>query len=79
MSLARGFMAAGVPRVLASLWDVDDQATAEMMRVFYEGYRGPSGLSAAAALRRAQNWMRAQPRWADPYFWAGWTLHGSPT
>lgn len=79
MSLARGFMAAGVPRVLASLWAVDDQATAALMRVFYEGYRGPERLSAAAALRRAQEWMRRQPRWADPYYWAAWTLHGSPT
>ena len=76
MSLAREFMAAGVPRILASLWNVDDQATAELMRVFYEGHLGPERLAPAAALRRAQNWMRRQPRWADPYFWAAWTLHG---
>ncbi len=79
MSLARGFMAAGVPRVLASLWKVDDQATAELMRVFYEAHLGPARLAPAAALRHAQNWMRRQPRWADPYFWAAWTLHGDPS
>ena len=79
MSLARGFMAAGVPRVLASLWKVDDQATAELMRVFYEAHLGPAKLAPAAALRHAQNWMRRQPRWADPYFWAAWILHGDPS
>ncbi len=79
VGLSRGLMYAGAARVVASLWKVDDQATAELMRVFYEAHLGPAKLAPAAALRHAQNWMRRQPRWADPYFWAAWILHGDPS
>jgi CHAT domain-containing protein len=36
IGLTRGFMYAGAPRVVASLWRVDDRATANLMRLFYE-------------------------------------------
>jgi len=76
LGLTRGFMYAGAPRVVASLWRVDDRATAELMKAFYEGMLGPAELTPAAALRAAQNHLRGQPRWRDPYFWAGFVLHG---
>ena len=53
VGLTRGFMYAGAARVLASLWKVEDEATAELMKRFYEGMLG-QGLSPAAALRAAQ-------------------------
>jgi len=75
MSLTRGFLYAGAAKVLASQWEVEDRATAELMRRFYEGlFRGK--LSAAAALRHAQLALRADVRWKEPYYWAGFRLEG---
>jgi CHAT domain-containing protein len=76
VGLTRGFMYAGVPRVMASLWTVDDKATAELMGRFYRGLLGPQKLDPPAALRAAQEGMRAERRWQHPYYWAGFVLHG---
>jgi CHAT domain-containing protein len=76
VGLARGFMHAGAPRVVASLWRVDDQATSELMRLFYAAMLGPSKRAPAAALRAAQMALAAQERWRSPYFWAGFVLQG---
>ena len=75
MGLTRGFMYAGAPRVVASLWRVPDRGTAELMKRFYEGML-VKGLRPAAALRAAQLALRKDPRWAAPYNWAGFTLQG---
>ncbi len=75
IGLARGFMYAGAPRVIASLWRVNDMATAELMKRFYRGML-VEGLPAAAALRRAQQQVAAIPRWASPYYWAPFVLQG---
>ncbi|HEV8578381.1 MAG TPA: CHAT domain-containing protein [Thermoanaerobaculia bacterium] len=75
MGLTRGFFFAGVPRVVASLWRVQDHATAELMARFYrELWR--KQLPPAAALREAQRSLRRDPRYRDPYFWAGFVLQG---
>jgi len=76
VGLTRGFMYAGASRVLASLWMVDDRATAELMSHFYRGLLGPAHLPAPAALRAAQEAVRSQRRWEHPYYWAGFVLHG---
>jgi CHAT domain-containing protein len=55
---------------------VDDTATAALMQRFYQGLLGPQRLSAAAALRSAQIYVRSQPRWRAPYFWAPFVLQG---
>ena len=73
--LARGFFHAGAPRVVASLWKVEDRATAELMTRFYRGM-WTEGLAPAAALRSAQLSLRQERRWRDPYFWAGFVLQG---
>jgi CHAT domain-containing protein len=73
VGLARGFMYAGSPRVVASLWKVDDRATAELMTLFYRAMLGQK-LPPAAALRRAQAEM--SKKWPSPYYWAGFTLQG---
>jgi CHAT domain-containing protein/Tfp pilus assembly protein PilF len=75
IGLTRGFLYAGAPRVVASLWKVDDRATAELMKLFYQRMLR-DGLRPAAALRRAQIDMSKQSRWAAPYYWAGFTLQG---
>ena len=75
IGLTRGFMYAGVPRVVASLWRVPDVATAELMKRFYDGMLR-EGLRPAAALRKAQAAMAKEKRWSAPYYWAGFVLQG---
>jgi len=74
--LARGFMYAGAPRIVASLWKVDDQATGELMKRFYQGMLGDERLSAAGALRQAQLSIWKQKQWREPYYWAAFVLQG---
>jgi CHAT domain-containing protein len=75
IGLTRGFMYAGSPRVVASLWKVDDAATAELMSRFYRAMV-QDGLRLAAALRRAQIEMWKQERWTSPFNWAGFQMQG---
>lgn len=75
IGLTRGFMYAGATSVVASLWKVEDEATAELMKVFYTEML-KYGKTPAEALRLAQNSIRQQPRWSSPHYWAGFTLQG---
>jgi CHAT domain-containing protein len=75
IGLTRGFMYAGARRVVASLWQVDDRATAELMKRFYQAMLG-GGLKPAAALRSAQTEMWRDKRWQAPYYWGAFTLQG---
>jgi CHAT domain-containing protein len=75
VGLTRGFMYAGAPRVVASLWQIDDRASAEFMKRFYEGLLGQK-LRPAAALRAAQVSMQNDKRWHAPHYWAAFTLQG---
>lgn len=75
IGLTRGFMYAGAPRIVASLWDVNDAATAELMSRFYR-HLLKDKLPATAALRAAQLSMSKESRWAAPYYWAGFVIQG---
>ena len=75
LGLARAFLRAGSRSVLATLWRVDDRATADLVERFYAAHRG-AGLPPAAALRRAQIDQMSDPAWRAPAHWAGLTLHG---
>jgi CHAT domain-containing protein/predicted negative regulator of RcsB-dependent stress response len=76
IGLTRGFMYAGAPRIVASLWKVDDRATSELMKRFYLGLLGPEALSPAGALRQAQLSIWKQKQWRAPYYWAAFVLQG---
>jgi len=75
IGLTRGFFYAGAPRVLASLWQIDDRTAAAFLRPFYEailiGHERP-----AAALRSAQIAMWRTKGWEAPYYWAAFTMQG---
>ena len=75
VGLTRGFMYAGSPRVVASLWQTDDRATAQLMQRFYNLMLGEK-LRPAAALRAAQISMLREKRWQSPRYWAAFTLQG---
>jgi CHAT domain-containing protein len=70
VGLARAFIAAGVPLVVASQWPVDSDATANLMISFHR-YR-KSGLDTFESLRRAQVDMLRAPdeAYRSPYYWA---------
>ena len=72
VGLTRAFFYAGTPTVVASLWTVDDQATALLMERFYTHLR--AGMGKAAALRHAQLDVRAD--YPNPYYWAAFVLSG---
>ena len=75
IGLTRGFMYAGSRSVVASLWEVDDRATAVLMEHFYKAML-TDGMTPAAALRSAKETVRKQPAWSHPYYWAGFVLQG---
>ncbi len=75
IGLTRGFMYAGAPRVVVSLWEVDDTATAELMRRFYDAMFNKK-LRPVQALRDAQTSMSGDPLWSSPYYWAAFVLEG---
>lgn len=75
IGLTRGFMYAGSRGVLASLWNVDDDATAELMKRFYQKML-KEGMTPSAALSAAQWSMSGDKFWSNPYYWAGFVLQG---
>lgn len=75
VGLTRGFLQAGSSRVLASLWSVDDEATGELMRRFYQKVLKERA-APATALRSAQLDLLKEGVWRDPYYWAPFVLYG---
>lgn len=75
IGLTRGFMHAGAARVVASLWSVDDRATAELMKRFYHKMLVEK-LPPSAALRQAQLSLLATDLWKTPYYWAAFSFQG---
>ena len=75
VGLTRGFMYAGARRVVVSLWNVNDKATAELMQRFYRGMLRENK-TPAASLRAAQIEMWQQKQWQSPYYWAAFVLQG---
>ncbi|HEX5885651.1 MAG TPA: CHAT domain-containing tetratricopeptide repeat protein, partial [Pyrinomonadaceae bacterium] len=75
IGLTRGFMYAGVPRVVASLWRINDRSTAEFMRYFYEAMLNQQE-TPSKALRSAQIKMWETNKSAIPHSWSAFTLQG---
>jgi CHAT domain-containing protein/tetratricopeptide (TPR) repeat protein len=75
VGLTRGFMYAGAASVVASLWKVNDEATADLMAKFYN-LMLKDGLKPAAALRAAQLAVSREGKWDSPYYWAAFILQG---
>lgn len=74
LGLTRGFMFAGARRVVATLWRVEDRATAQLMATFYRELF--EGTAPAQALLIAKETLRSNQRYAHPYYWSGFTLQG---
>jgi CHAT domain-containing protein/tetratricopeptide (TPR) repeat protein len=76
LGLTRAFLYAGAGSVVASLWRVDDAATAELMAELYRGLLN-KGLRPSAALRQAQLRLWKRGRRSDPFYWAAFQIQGS--
>jgi tetratricopeptide (TPR) repeat protein len=74
VGVTRGFLHAGARAVVASLWAVDDEATAAFMARFYRALG--DRLPVADALARARSELRAEARFRHPYYWAPWIVVG---
>ncbi len=74
IGLSRAFIYAGTPTIIASLWNVDDEATSTLMTAFYTHLK--QGMSKAEALRAAQ--LETRAKYPNPYYWAGIVLTGDP-
>lgn len=72
IGMTRGFLYAGSSNIIASLWEVDDEATAELMVVFYEKLR--AGQGKAQALQEAQQAL--WKKFPEPRYWAAFYLTG---
>jgi CHAT domain-containing protein/predicted negative regulator of RcsB-dependent stress response len=78
VGLSHALMSAGSKSVVASLWKVDDRATAVLMRNLYQSML-QQGMSPAAALRSAQLNMMRDKQYNAPYYWAGFVIQGEYT
>jgi CHAT domain-containing protein len=76
IGLVRGFLYAGVPSMVASLWKVDDYATSILMSNFHLLLK--LGNSKSEALRKSQMQVMRTPLTAHPFFWAAFVLYGNP-
>ena len=76
MSLARGFMYAGCPSIVMTLWEVSDKSGARLMEDFYKSLK--RGSSKAEALREAKLdfLKKADNLKAHPYFWSTYVVIG---
>ena len=78
VGLTHSFISAGSKSVIASLWKVDDRATAALMTEFYKALL-QDGMTTGEALRTAKLKMMQDKRWSAPYYWAGFVLQGEYT
>jgi CHAT domain-containing protein len=78
LGLSRAFFYAGAASVVVSLWNVNDAATAELMKSFYQNLG--RGMPKDEALRQAKLALLKSPQrtWHHPYYWAPFVLVGEP-
>ena len=74
VGIARAFLGAGARAVLVSLWAIDDKATMEFMKVFYQHF--VHGRSASEALNKAIKSLRESDRFSAVKYWAPFVLIG---
>lgn len=74
-TLERALLYAGAANVVATLWPIDDRGAAEIAEQFYRS--DDPGEAPSARLSRAQRSLLNSPRWASPYYWAGYRLSGT--
>jgi len=77
LGLAGFAVRSGARSTLATLWQVNDESTAEFMVEFYSSLTQQSGITKAEALRTAQLKLLEQPQYQHPFYWAPFVLVGN--
>jgi CHAT domain-containing protein len=75
VGLSRGFIYAGTPSLLATLWEVDDHSTAILIEEFYKNWQ-KKGMSKPKALQQAQVALKSMPQYQHPFYWAPFIMIG---
>lgn len=76
LGLTRAFMIAGASSVVAAMWNIYDQSTAEFMRIFYEK-KVKEKMSNSKALQQTKIEMIHHHEWSDPAYWASFVIWGA--
>jgi CHAT domain-containing protein len=75
VGLTRAFLSIGSDTVMATLWEVDDRSSVQLMQQFYERLGGPgANADKSAALMLAQQQLRSTKGYEHPYYWAPFVL-----
>jgi len=74
VGLVQGFLLAGPPAVVGSLWKVSDTSTKELFTTFYKALK--DGKAPSQAMLEAVKWVRRESKWAHPYYWAAFQAYG---
>ncbi|RKD89718.1 CHAT domain-containing protein [Mangrovibacterium diazotrophicum] len=77
MSLARGFLYAGCPSIIMTLWEVEDESGAEIMRSFYRFLSNGKNKADALRLAKLEHIENADPLKAHPHFWLAYVAVGN--
>ncbi len=78
MSLARGFLYAGCPSIVMTLWEVEDESGANIMGNFYKLLSKGKGKNEALRLAKLEHIKNADPLKAHPHYWLGYVAVGNP-
>ncbi len=78
MSLARGFLYAGCPSIVMTLWEVEDESGANIMSDFYRLLSKGKGKNEALRLAKLEHIENADPLKAHPHYWLGYVVVGNP-
>jgi CHAT domain-containing protein len=76
MSLARGFIYAGCPSIVMTLWQVSDKSSSELMTSFYKYLRKGKSKQEAMRLSKIDYLDSADDLTSNPYFWSGFVVLG---
>ncbi|MBN2223639.1 MAG: CHAT domain-containing protein [Deltaproteobacteria bacterium] len=74
IGLSRGFIFSGTPSLVVTLWEVADDSTAALMRQFYRNLK--EGMDKPESLRQSMLWLRSQPEYEHPFYWAPFVMIG---
>ena len=77
ISLGRAFMYAGCPSILMSLWEIEDKASVELIRDFYQELSRGKRIDESLRTAKLRFLSDADPLTAHPYFWSGYAAIGS--
>jgi len=76
MSLARGFIYAGCPSIVMTLWQVTDKSSSELMTSFYKYLKRGKSKQEAMRLAKIDYLEKADDLTSNPYFWSGFVVLG---